>query len=47
MPALLVIDVMNHFGFPGGAALGAQVGALRRRIRLLRARFDQARRPVI
>ena len=46
-PALLIVDVMNHFDFQGGAALAKQAAGLAHRVRELRDRFDAECRPVI
>lgn len=45
--ALLVIDVINDFSFPGGARLAGQMGPVANAIDALRARYDAAQRPVI
>lgn len=46
-PALLVVDVFNHFDFEGGAALGRATRAIVPRMLRLRNRFDAAGLPVI
>jgi nicotinamidase-related amidase len=45
--ALLVIDVINDFAFPGGDRLAAQMGPVVDAIETLRRRYDAAQRPVI
>lgn len=45
--ALLIIDVINDFAFPGGDQLAAQMAPVVDAIARLRARFDAAQRPVI
>lgn len=47
MPALLVVDVVNHFDFEGGPALAARTLPVARRIRGLRERFDARGNPVV
>ena len=39
-PALLIIDVINHFSFEGGKGLAAAANAIRMPLRALRDRFD-------
>ncbi len=46
-PALLIIDVVNHFDFPQGTALGRNARGIARRILALRERFDRRGRPVV
>lgn len=46
-PALLIVDVINHFDFEGGRALGARARPLAPRIHALRARYDRAGKPVV
>ena len=46
-PALLLIDLVNHFEFPGGDALGRATRRLVPALLRLRDRFDRARHPVI
>ncbi|MDO5506024.1 MAG: isochorismatase family cysteine hydrolase [Pseudoxanthomonas suwonensis] len=46
-PALLLIDLMNHFDFPGGDALGRQATARVDAIISLRQRFDANDLPVV
>lgn len=45
--ALLIIDMINLFDFPGGAALARQARPLARRLQALKQRFHQAGAPVI
>lgn len=45
--ALLIIDVINDFAFPGGDRLAGQMGPVADAIEALRARYDAAQRPVI
>lgn len=45
--ALLIIDVINDFAFPGGDRLASQLGPVLDAIETLRARYDAAQRPVI
>lgn len=45
--ALLVIDMINRFDFPGGAALARAAEPVSRRIAWLRGRFHRAGLPVI
>jgi nicotinamidase-related amidase len=45
--ALLIIDVINDFAFPGGDRLAEQMGPVADAIDSLRARYDAAQRPVI
>lgn len=46
-PALIVIDMLNHFDFEGGAALARASEGIAPRILRLRERFDRAGAPVI
>jgi nicotinamidase-related amidase len=46
-PALLLIDFINHFDFPGGAALGRATRRIVPAVLRLRERFDRAGHPVI
>lgn len=46
-PALLLIDLVNHFDFPGGDSLGRATRALVPAILRLRERFDAAGLPVV
>lgn len=46
-PALLIIDVINHFSFEGGKGLAAAANAIRMPLRALRDRFDAAGFPVV
>jgi len=46
-PALLIVDVINHFEYAGGAALARQAAGLASRVRELRDRFDAKSRPVV
>ncbi|HET6631302.1 MAG TPA: isochorismatase family cysteine hydrolase [Rhodanobacteraceae bacterium] len=45
--ALLIIDMINQFDFPGGDALRRQCDDVATAIETLRQRFDEAHRPVI
>lgn len=45
--ALLIIDVINDFAFPGGDQLAEQMGSVVHAIEALRARYDAMQRPVI
>jgi len=45
--ALLIIDVINDFGFPGGDRLATRLDPLMDAVEALRARYDAERRPVI
>lgn len=45
--ALLIIDMINHFRFPQGAALAREAGPVSRRIAWLRGRFAAAGLPTI
>jgi nicotinamidase-related amidase len=45
--ALLIIDVINDFAFPGGDRLATQMGPVVDAIEALRARYDDMQRPVI
>src|SRR5699024_7548418 len=45
--ALLVMDLINHFDFPGGETLIAQTLRMLPSLRALRGRYDAARQPVI
>ncbi|MGN7830069.1 cysteine hydrolase family protein [Pseudoxanthomonas sp. 22568] len=45
--ALLIIDMINLFDFPGGAALARQARPLARRLQALKQRFHQAGAPVV
>ena len=45
--ALLIIDVINDFAFPGGDQLTQQMGPVVDAIEALRARYDAGQRPVI
>lgn len=46
-PALLLIDLVNHFDFPGGDALGDASRRIVPAVMRLRERFDRAGLPVI
>lgn len=46
-PTLIVIDMLNHFDFEGGAALARTSDAIASRILALRKRFDLAGAPVV
>jgi nicotinamidase-related amidase len=46
-PALLLVDLMNHFDFPGGEALGKATRRIVPAVLRLRERFDRAGHPVI
>ena len=46
-PALLLVDVINHFDFPGGDALGRATRRIVPAVLRLRDRFDRAGHPVI
>lgn len=46
-PALLIVDVINHFAFDGARALAAAADAIHAPLRALRDRFDAAGLPVI
>lgn len=46
-PALLLIDFINHFDFPGGEALGKATRRIVPAVLRLRERFDRAGHPVI
>ncbi|MGN6112771.1 MAG: cysteine hydrolase family protein [Luteimonas sp.] len=46
-PALLLIDLVNHFDFPGGDALGKATRRIVPALMRLRERFDRAGYPVI
>lgn len=46
-PALIVIDMLNHFDFEGGAALARASEGIAPRIGALRERFDRAGAPVV
>jgi len=45
--ALLIVDIINDFAFPGGEQLAQQMGPVLDAIEALRARYDAAQRPVI
>ncbi|HET7556730.1 MAG TPA: isochorismatase family cysteine hydrolase [Rhodanobacteraceae bacterium] len=45
--ALLIVDIINDFAFPGGEQLAQQMGSVLDAIDALRARYDGAQRPVI
>jgi nicotinamidase-related amidase len=45
--ALLIVDVVNHFDFPGGARLAAATEAICAPLLALRDRFDAAGLPVV
>lgn len=45
--ALLIVDMINDFEFPGGDRLATQMDPLMDATEALRARYDAARRPVI
>lgn len=45
--ALLIIDVINDFAFPGGGRLAEQMAPVAHAIDSLRSRYDAAQRPVI
>jgi len=46
-PALLLVDVVNHFDFPGGDALGRATRRIVPAVLRLRERFDRAGHPVV
>lgn len=46
-PALLLIDFINHFDFPGGEALGKATRRIVPAVLRLRERFDRAGHPVV
>jgi nicotinamidase-related amidase len=46
-PALLLVDLVNHFDFPGGDALGRATRRIVPALLRLRGRFDRAGHPVI
>jgi nicotinamidase-related amidase len=46
-PALIILDVMSRFDFPGGDALAEHAGTIVEPLRALRMRFSHADRPVI
>lgn len=46
-PALLLVDLINHFDFPGGDALGKATRRIVPAVLRLRERFDRAGHPVI
>ena len=46
-PALLIIDVINHFAFEGARPLAAAARAICAPLRALRGRFDAAGCPVV
>lgn len=46
-PALLLVDLVNHFDFPGGDALGKATRRIVPALLRLRGRFDRAGLPVI
>lgn len=46
-PALLLVDLVNHFDFPGGDALGRATRRLVPALLRLRDRFDRAGHPVV
>lgn len=46
-PALLLVDLINHFDFPGGDALGRATRRIVPAVLRLRERFDRAGHPVI
>ena len=46
-PALLIVDVINHFAFAGARALATAADAIGAPLRALRDRFDAAGLPVI
>jgi nicotinamidase-related amidase len=46
-PALLLVDLVNHFDFPGGAALGRATRRIVPAVLRLRERFDRAGHPVV
>lgn len=46
-PALLIVDVINHFAFAGARALATAADAIGAPLRALRGRFDAAGLPVI
>lgn len=45
--ALLIVDMFNHFDFPGGDSLAKSSVVIGKRILAMRKRFDDAGRPVI
>ena len=46
-PALVLVDLINHFDFPGGKSLGQHAVAMVDNILALRGRFDRLDAPVI
>lgn len=46
-PALLLVDFINHFDFPGGDALGRATRRIVPAVLRLRERFDRAGHPVV
>ncbi len=46
-PALLLIDLVNHFEFPGGDAMGTATRRIVPAVLRLRERFDRAGLPVV
>jgi nicotinamidase-related amidase len=46
-PALLLVDLVNHFDFPGGEALGRATRRIVPAVLRLRERFDRAGAPVV
>lgn len=46
-PALLIVDVINHFAFDGARALAAAADAIHAPLRALRDHFDAAGLPVV
>lgn len=45
--ALLIVDIINDFAFPGGEQLAQQMGPVLDAIEALRERYDAAQRPVV
>lgn len=45
--ALLIVDVINDFAFPGGDRLASHMAPVMDAIEAVRARYDKAQRPVI
>lgn len=45
--ALLIVDMINDFAFPGGEQLAAQMEPVVQAIEALRTRYDAAQRPVL
>lgn len=45
--ALLIVDMINRFDFPGGAPLARNAWRIAPALAALRARFDEARAPVV